>query len=205
MPCGDGVDDRHRSRAPHIHGPECPGQAARTQRHPEGRSARRRAACGHEGRNADLGSGRVASRRRIRDPVQPHPHHLTRAARPRSSPASEALPQRSAGASLSSSAYCSRRAAVFDDILKSRHEGSAHSPRISSLLTYLGWLKGHSDWVPPVMLWWLGKGKEPGRARLVPRRARSPGLRPAHSGSSEPSAAPAGSAPWCMRSAMAGT
>ncbi len=52
-------------------------------------------------------------------------------------------------------------AGVFDDILKSRHEGSAHSPRISSLLTYLGWLKGHSDWVPPVMLWWLGKGKDP--------------------------------------------
>lgn len=52
-------------------------------------------------------------------------------------------------------------AAVFDDILKSRHEGSPHSPRISSLLTYLGWLKGHSDWVPPVMLWWLGKGKDP--------------------------------------------
>jgi hypothetical protein len=52
-------------------------------------------------------------------------------------------------------------AAVFDDILKARHEGSAHSPRISSLLSYLGWLKGHSDWVPPVMLWWLGKGKDP--------------------------------------------
>ncbi len=52
-------------------------------------------------------------------------------------------------------------AAVFDDILKARHEGSAHSPKISSLLTYLGWLKGHSDWVPPVMLWWLGKGKDP--------------------------------------------
>jgi len=52
-------------------------------------------------------------------------------------------------------------ATVFDDILKSRHEGSPHSPRISSLLTYLGWLKGHSDWVPPVMLWWLGKGKDP--------------------------------------------
>jgi hypothetical protein len=51
-------------------------------------------------------------------------------------------------------------AAVFDDILKSRHEGSPHSPRISSLLTYLGWLKGHSDWVPPVMQWWLGKGKD---------------------------------------------
>jgi hypothetical protein len=51
-------------------------------------------------------------------------------------------------------------AAVFDNILKSRHEGSPHSPRISSLLTYLGWLKGHSDWVPPVMQWWLGKGKD---------------------------------------------
>lgn len=52
-------------------------------------------------------------------------------------------------------------AAVFDDILESRHEGSPHSPKISSLLTYLGWLKGHSDWVPPVMLWWLGKGRDP--------------------------------------------
>jgi len=51
-------------------------------------------------------------------------------------------------------------ATVFHDILKSRHEGSAHSPKISSLLTYLGWLRGHSDWVPPVMLWWLGKGKD---------------------------------------------
>jgi hypothetical protein len=53
-------------------------------------------------------------------------------------------------------------AIVFDDILQSRHAGSTHSPKISSLLTYLGWLRGHSDWVPPVMLWWLGKGKDPG-------------------------------------------
>ena len=56
-------------------------------------------------------------------------------------------------------------ATVFDDILKSRHEGSAHSRKISSLLTYLGWLKGHSDWVPPVMLWWLGKGKDAASSR----------------------------------------
>jgi hypothetical protein len=53
-------------------------------------------------------------------------------------------------------------AAIFHDILQSRHEGSAHSPRISSLLAYLGWLRGHSDWVPPVMLWWLGRGKDSG-------------------------------------------
>lgn len=52
-------------------------------------------------------------------------------------------------------------ARIFDDILLSRHAGSPHSQRISSLLTYLGWLKGHSDWVPPVLLWWLEKGKDP--------------------------------------------
>ncbi|MBX9589980.1 MAG: DUF262 domain-containing HNH endonuclease family protein [Hyphomonadaceae bacterium] len=52
-------------------------------------------------------------------------------------------------------------ARAFDNILGARHSGSAHSDRISSLLTYLGWLKGHSDWVPPVLLWWLGRSREP--------------------------------------------
>jgi len=52
-------------------------------------------------------------------------------------------------------------ARVFDDILRARHSASVHSHRISALLTYLGWLRGHSDWVPPVLLWWLGRGKDP--------------------------------------------
>lgn len=51
---------------------------------------------------------------------------------------------------------------IFDDILHARHAGSVHSHTISSLLTYLGWLKGHSDWVPPLLLWWLKKVGEPG-------------------------------------------
>ena len=52
-------------------------------------------------------------------------------------------------------------AAIFDDINHARHEGSQHSPTISELLTYLGWLKGSTDWIPPAILWWLGQGKEP--------------------------------------------
>jgi hypothetical protein len=50
---------------------------------------------------------------------------------------------------------------VLDHILHPRHMGSPHSQRITSLLTYLGWLKGQGDWVPPLMLWWLGKGQDP--------------------------------------------
>ena len=138
------------------------GKASRTQRHPEGGPARRRAAGGHEGGHAHLGSGGGASRRRVRESCSATSASFTRAIRPRSSPASEALRTRRAGASLSSSRYCSRQPPFSTTSSQSRHEGSAHSSRISSLLTYLGWLKGHSDWVPPVMLWWLGKGKDPG-------------------------------------------
>jgi hypothetical protein len=52
-------------------------------------------------------------------------------------------------------------AGAFDDILHARHEGSPHSRKIASLLTYLSWLRGKGDWVPPTLLWWLGKGREP--------------------------------------------
>jgi hypothetical protein len=52
-------------------------------------------------------------------------------------------------------------ACAYDDILAARHSGPGHSQEISCLLTYLGWLRGHSDWVPPLLLWWLGKGGEP--------------------------------------------
>lgn len=44
-------------------------------------------------------------------------------------------------------------ASIFGNILNARHSGSAHSPTIEALLTYLGWLRGHSDWVPPLLLW----------------------------------------------------
>jgi hypothetical protein len=52
-------------------------------------------------------------------------------------------------------------AGIFEDILSARHSGSPHSRTISSLLTYLGWLRGQGDWVPPVIMWWLAKGDDP--------------------------------------------
>ena len=33
-------------------------------------------------------------------------------------------------------------------------------PTIARTLSYLSWLPA-SDWIPPAMLWWLGKGKDP--------------------------------------------
>jgi hypothetical protein len=51
--------------------------------------------------------------------------------------------------------------AILHDINHARHAGSPHSGAISASLTYLGWLKGNSDWVPPVIQWWLGRGREP--------------------------------------------
>lgn len=49
--------------------------------------------------------------------------------------------------------------AAFEDILHARHSGSPHSPAIAGSLRYLGWLRG-GDWVAPVLLWWLQKGKD---------------------------------------------
>jgi hypothetical protein len=51
-------------------------------------------------------------------------------------------------------------AAILDDLRHARHSGSVQSAAIARTLSYLSWLPA-SDWVPPVMLWWLGKGKEP--------------------------------------------
>jgi Protein of unknown function DUF262/Protein of unknown function (DUF1524) len=51
---------------------------------------------------------------------------------------------------------------ILDKINSARHSGSGHSRAIASSLTYLGWLKGNTDWVPPALLWWLRKGNDPG-------------------------------------------
>ena len=48
-------------------------------------------------------------------------------------------------------------APIFADIRATHHAGSPHSDAIASSLSYLDWLRG-SDWVPPVLLWWLEKG-----------------------------------------------
>jgi hypothetical protein len=53
-------------------------------------------------------------------------------------------------------------AGIFESISKARHDGSPHSKEISAYLTYLGWLKGNSDWVPPAMLWWMRHGHDAG-------------------------------------------
>jgi hypothetical protein len=47
-------------------------------------------------------------------------------------------------------------AAIFDDIRRSRHPASS---AIATSLRYLNWLKG-GDWVPPLMLWWLERGRD---------------------------------------------
>ena len=52
-------------------------------------------------------------------------------------------------------------AAVFDKIRAAHHAGSPHSKAIAASLSYLGWLKGNADWLPPAMLWWLEKGSDP--------------------------------------------
>jgi uncharacterized protein DUF262/uncharacterized protein DUF1524 len=51
-------------------------------------------------------------------------------------------------------------AEAFADIAKARHTGSPQSAAISASLTYLGWLKGSTDWVPPALLWWMNKGRD---------------------------------------------
>lgn len=50
-------------------------------------------------------------------------------------------------------------AAILDGIGRARHDGQPQSPAISQRLRYLGW-HSHSDWVPPVMLWWLERGED---------------------------------------------
>ena len=48
-------------------------------------------------------------------------------------------------------------AMVYDDIRRARHSGSAHSVTIRTYLRYLD-CHAFTDWVPPVMLWWLERG-----------------------------------------------
>jgi hypothetical protein len=58
-------------------------------------------------------------------------------------------------------------AAIFDDIRSARHRGSPHSGAISRYLRYLGW-HSFADWVPPAMVWWLGRGSDAeGLARFL--------------------------------------
>src|SRR5262245_2554094 len=51
-------------------------------------------------------------------------------------------------------------ARIADDIANARHTGSSHSAAIVQCLRYLGW-HSFSDWIPPAMLWWLEKGRDP--------------------------------------------
>ena len=51
---------------------------------------------------------------------------------------------------------------IFDDIRKCRHEGAPQSDAITQYLRYLGW-HAFADWKPPLMLWWLKHGDDPGR------------------------------------------
>ncbi len=183
VPCGGGVDDRHRSRTPHIHGPECQRQAARTQRHPEGRPARRRAARSDEARNAHLGSWRSrasATNSRTSSAISAPSTHATR---PRSSPASEDIAAEAGGGRPFIERILQPAAAVFDDILKSRHEGSPHSPTISSLADLSRLAEGAQRLGAAGDAVVARKGQGCRGTRVVPRRARSPGLRPAHPGS----------------------
>jgi Protein of unknown function DUF262/Protein of unknown function (DUF1524) len=53
-------------------------------------------------------------------------------------------------------------ATVFDDIRRARHAGSPHSATIRTYLRYLE-CQSFSDWVPPVMRWWLERGDDPAR------------------------------------------
>ena len=66
----------YRPRAPHVHGAQRDGPAARPQRHPEGVAAGRRAgriaAPGHR----RVGRGAGPPRHRLRPSVQPYPHDL---------------------------------------------------------------------------------------------------------------------------------
>jgi len=63
-------------------------------------------------------------------------------------------------------------AAVYQNIRAARHVGSPHSAAICQYLRYLNW-HGFSDWIPPVMLWWLEHGEDSeGLARLLARLDR---------------------------------
>ena len=53
-------------------------------------------------------------------------------------------------------------AMVFDDIRRARHAASPHSATIRTYLRYLE-CQSFSDWMPPVMLWWLERGDDPAR------------------------------------------
>ena len=53
---------------------------------------------------------------------------------------------------------------IADDIVNARHTGSSHSTAIVQYLRYLGW-HSFSDWIPPAMLWWLEKGRDPAGLR----------------------------------------
>lgn len=46
-------------------------------------------------------------------------------------------------------------------IAHARHENSPHSAAITASLSYLNWLKGNADWVPPALLWWMERGGDP--------------------------------------------
>jgi hypothetical protein len=50
-------------------------------------------------------------------------------------------------------------AAVYDDIRHARHSGSPHSATIRTYLRYLD-CHAFTDWVPPVMLWWLERSDD---------------------------------------------
>ena len=49
---------------------------------------------------------------------------------------------------------------AYHAVRHAQHTGSAHSPEIRKLLTYLGWLGG-ADWVPPALLWWRLNSADP--------------------------------------------
>jgi hypothetical protein len=52
-------------------------------------------------------------------------------------------------------------AAACDAILRAEHVGSPHSAAIRASLTYLSWMKGNVDWVPPALHCWLDASHDP--------------------------------------------
>ena len=52
-------------------------------------------------------------------------------------------------------------AAAFDAILRAEHAGSPHSTAIRASLSYLNWMKGNVDWVPPALHCWLDTSHDP--------------------------------------------
>jgi hypothetical protein len=52
-------------------------------------------------------------------------------------------------------------ASACDAILRADHAGSPHSAAIRASLTYLNWMKGNVDWVPPALHFWLDSGHDP--------------------------------------------